>query len=142
MLPRVKTLIVGVLLLAVLATVGAGYLHYRGVLRDLSEARDRAARLEVQVAVQDATIAEQASALSDWQEAGRKLQASLDQMTRVAREAGAETRRLHATFAEHDLSALARARPGDVEALVDRGAERISRLLECASGADREDCDR
>jgi uncharacterized coiled-coil protein SlyX len=137
----VKTAIVGVLSVAVLGIVTAGYLHYRGLTRDLEAAQSKATRLEVQVAVQDATIAEQSEALSDWRESAQKMQRSLQAMTETARTAGEETRRLNALFAEHDLGRIAARKPSALEALVDAGSDRMRRLLECASGADRQDCD-
>lgn len=123
-----------------LALATAGYLHYKGLRADLDAERAKAARLEVQVAVQNDTIDAQSEALTAWQDAGRRMQASLRAMTETARAAGEETRRLHALFSEHDLGALAVAKPGPVEAAVDAGTERMRRLLECASGAGGPDC--
>lgn len=137
---NLKAIFGGVLVLAVLATVGAGYLHYRGLLAERDVLRADRIRLEAAVGAQEATILAQEEALGEWQRSQRLLATRLEEMARVARDATDETRRLNDLFTQHDLGALAVARPGLVERRIDAGSDDAVRLLECASGADRQDC--
>ncbi|KFH18443.1 hypothetical protein ELZ19_07030 [Brucella abortus] len=130
----------GVVALAVVTIIGLGYVHYNGLVDERDRLRTERAQLETAVRLQDQTLDAQAEALEEWQEAHRGLLARFEEMQRVADEAHAETRRLHALFSQHDLADLAARRPGLIERRINAGTTRIGRMLECASGAPGPDC--
>lgn len=137
---KVKLAIAGVLVTVVLGTLALGYRHYTGLLAERAALQADNIRLETAVETQHETIDAQAAAIDEWDQAQRALIARMEELERVQRDATAETRRLNELFSDHDLTDLARERPGLIAPRITDGAARANRLLECATGAGGADC--
>ena len=136
-----RAILLGGAAMAVALTVFLGYRHYEGVLDDLASERANRARLETAVQLQDQTITSQADAISLWQASNNSLVERLAIQQLTSDLAQAETRRLHDILQQHDLDALAAAKPGLIQRRVNTGTDRALRLLECASaGTPAADC--
>jgi len=92
------------------------------------------------VETQGKTIDAQQSAIGEWSASQDELVARFDELQQVAMQANNEVRRLNGIFARHDLTTLARERPGLIERRINSGTDAANRLLECATGSDRTDC--
>ena len=76
---------------------------------------------------------------SEWKTALEGFQDNLDALTQVQREANAESRRLNDIFGQHDLRALAVARPGLIENRINAGTLDAYGMLERITGQDDPD---
>lgn len=137
---KMKIAIAGLLALAVVTTIGLGYRHYTKLLSERDTLRANNAVLETSVETQQQTIDAQTAAITEWDQAMAELTARMEEMEQVQRAATAETRRLNALFSEHDFRRLSFERPGLLEPRINDGSDRAIRLLECATGAEGEDC--
>lgn len=117
-----RLLLWAALVAAVLAVLGAGALYVRSATK---------AKADLAAAEESNRISQ--DALLQWQAAAQRHQADLDALRVVQERAAAETRRLNKLFAKHSLGRLALAKPGLVEARVNRGTARMLELLQCAS---------
>lgn len=136
----VKIGIYGAIISAIVTVSYLGYRHYNNLLETISVLEKNNARLEVSVQLQQDTIDTQQQAIANWESAQTALISAVHELARVNEQATAETRRLTDVFTGHDLNALALRRPGLIERRVDRGTADVLRMLECASGAERQDC--
>jgi hypothetical protein len=136
---KLKTLFVGVGVASIVLIIFLAWRHYEGLIQQVSSLEATKAELTLALSVQQGTVEAQQKALLDWQEAADNWKAEAIRQQLVAQHATAETRRLNAIFAEHDLTRLALAKPGLIERRINAGTARIGRMLSCASGAD--DCD-
>lgn len=137
---KTRLIIAGVLIAGVLGIVTLGYHHYTSLLAEREALRADNIRLETAVETQHETIDAQAAAIEQWDQAQQALLARMEELERVQRAAADETRRLNELFSDHDLTELARERPGLIAPVLTDGAARANRLLECATGAGGEDC--
>lgn len=137
---NVKIWLVGIAVVAVVTSIGLGYKHYSGLLATVDVLTATNAKLETSISVQGVTIDAQESALGVWQNSQANLLARVDEMLIASTEATSEARRLHEIFAQHDLSELAKAKPGLIENRINSGSDRIGSLLECASGSSDPSC--
>ncbi len=135
-----KIFIAGIALIAVLATIYLGYRHYTGLLETVRVLGINNAQLETAVGIQQYTIDDQGEVLVEWRVSQDALVALVAELQRVAEDAERETRRLNDIFSRHDLTRLARARPGLIERRINAGAVASLRMLECASGAETPHC--
>jgi hypothetical protein len=126
----------GAVLVAVGLSVFLGYRHYTGMVEDLADLRERKVELEGAVAQRDQAIQTYAAAVVKWQEANDTLRKRAEAAGKIAQWAQGETRRLNELLAEHDLAALARAKPGLLESRLNSGSARALRLLHCASSTE------
>ena len=127
--------VIGIAGLAIVTSITLGYSHYTGLVSDLEVSKANQARLELAVDVQTETIAAAQKNATDWQDAYAALEAQAEVVRQIAVEAQAEQERLNDIFAEHDLGALAGAKPGLIENRLNSGTARIICLLEQASGS-------
>lgn len=141
-LNQIKVVIAGIMVSAVLAIVGAGYVHYNGVLKDRESLRAQVGQLELAKAVQDGALEAQAEAIKEWQESRKALLERMQELQQVADQASAESRRLNALFSSGRFGRLSREKPSIVEDRVNNGTSRAIRMLECATGASGNDCSR
>lgn len=139
-LSGMKIALLGLGALAVVTTIGLGYRHYTNLVDTVTVLSENNARLGIAVELQDNTITEQGEAIGEWSTAQDTMVERVEELASVATEAANETRRLNDIFSRHDLTDLARRRPGMVEPRINRATATALRLLECASGADRPDC--
>lgn len=134
-IPSFSWVKVGISLLAVLAvvlTIGLGYRHYVDLEKRVTDLAAENSQLKGRVEGAENRVREFAAAQD-------KLISSVAAMGKANEAAMEETRRLGKLFAEHDLGALARRKPGMVEPRINRGSADAQRMLECASG-NRERC--
>lgn len=130
---KAKWIIAGVATLALGLIITLGYKHYTGVLEENKVLAASNAELALSLEVQGETVKSQASAILEWQLAVEEAQQQNEELARVAQQATAESRRLNAIFAEHDLTRLSLAKPGLIERRINSGTARVGRMLECAS---------
>lgn len=135
-----KLIIAGIAALAVVTIIGLGYRHYTGLIDSVATLTANNAQLETAVGQQKQTIAAQQDAIGEWQQSQDELLSRVDELQAVAEEAAKETRRLNDIFARHDLTELARRKPGLIERRINSGTRAAGRMLECASGARGADC--
>lgn len=133
-----KLILGGVLAVAVVSIIGVGYMHYQGLVEDNRRLSENNAKLETAVETQQGTIAAQRDAIGQWAEQAARLQASIEEMQAVQRQASQELRRINDIFADHDLTNLSRAKPGLIEPRINSGTADALRMLErvTAGGAD------
>jgi len=135
-----KAMVFGLAALAIVTTIGLAYRHYTGLLDTVATLQTNNELLTAAVDEQNNTIDAQQDAIEEWQTSQDDLLARVEELQQVAIDAGAEVRRLNGIFARHDLTELARQRPGLIENRINDGTDRIGRMLHCATGAEREDC--
>jgi hypothetical protein len=111
----------------------AGYRHYTGLLDDLGQLREDRAALAAGLQTSEQSVVTLTEALDDWKRQAEQARAHQEELEQTARRATAENRRLNEIFARHDLTQLARARPGLIESRINDGTERVLGLLACAS---------
>lgn len=128
-----KLVVAGVATLALGLIITLGYRHYTGMQARIVELEASNSALQVALEVEQATSAAKDDALLEWQIAAEEARIEAEHQAAVARQATAETRRLNAIFAEHDLTRLALAKPGLIERRINSGTADIFRMLECAS---------
>ncbi len=135
-----KLIIAGIVTTVLLSIVGLGYKHYTGLIEANRMLSENNAKLEISVGLQKETIAAQEGAIDEWAAAQQAMLDTAEQLREVALEAGAETRRLNDIFSKHDLGKLAHHKPGLIERRLNSGTATASRMLECATGAQGQDC--
>ncbi len=124
---------------AILLVVGLAFRHYTGLVDAKAQLSAQVAQITLALDVEQATVAQLEANIEEWAEAQERLRATLIAQTKAAAVAREETERINDIFARHDLGKLARAKPGLIESIINRGTTDILRMLECASGNDR--CD-
>lgn len=137
---KLKLAIAGVIVVATVVIIGAGYNHYKGLLAERDILKANNTTLELAVETQQVTIDAQTAAITEWDAALEGLTLRIEEMQRVQHAATQETRRLNELFSEHDFRRLSFSRPGLIEPRVNAGSDRIIRLLECATEAGGADC--
>lgn len=135
-----KLIVAGLAALAIVTIIGLGYKHYVGLNETITTLSANNAKLDVAVGMQRGTIAAQKSSISDWKKAQEDLLLRIDELQEVSKAATAETRRLNDIFSKHNLTALARRKPGLIERRINIGTGAALRMLECTSGASGDDC--
>jgi len=128
-----KLVVAGVATLALGLIITLAYRHYTGMQARIVELEASNSALQVALEVEQSTSAAKDSALLEWQIAAEEAQLQAEHLAAVAQQATAETRRLNAIFAEHDLTRLALAKPGLIERRINSGTASAFRMLECAS---------
>jgi len=119
---------------AMLAAMLAGaYRHYTGLVSQVSTLTADKATLQLALDTEKATAEGLKKGIQAWNDAYELLRKQEAESARVAMAASAEARRLNELLGSHDLGALARSRPGLVEARLNAGTARAGRLLECAT---------
>jgi len=125
----------GALIFFIMTIVGAGYLHYNGLVRDNAQLRVNQERLLRAVEDQRAVAEAAQEAITEWKLAAERHRATVDAYQAVQDRAAADSRRLQRTFRDHDVEHLAATRPGLVQGAVNRGTRNAARLLECLTRA-------
>lgn len=125
----------GLAALAVVSTVTAATLHYRGLLRTIDDQSREITALEVSLGEQRLATQEALNAADSWQVHLDRFDAELDALAELRQEARDDQRELRETLRPGRLRSAAEGRPELVEGIVNRGTERSRRVLECASGA-------
>lgn len=128
-----KLIAAGVATAVLCVIVYLGYRHYDGLVQDKARLTSQVAQLEVAVQTQKAATQEALLAVAEWKADRAKMLAKLDEVNRNAREARREAAKTQQMFSEHDLGALAKARPGLIANRVNAGTDRALRMLSCAS---------
>jgi len=128
-----KWIIAGVATAALALIITLSYRHYTGLVAENTALASSNAELSLALEVQGKTVTAQEDALREWQMAAEEAELLNIELQRVAQQATAETRRLNAIFAEHDLTRLSLAKPGLIERAINRGTADAFRMLECAS---------
>lgn len=128
-----KWLVAGVAALALGLIIKLAYSHYTGMQQQIIDLEASNAQLQVAIEIEQESGAIKDDAIREWRMAAEESQLENERLARVAQEASAESRRLNAIFAEHDLTRLTLAKPGLIERRVNSGTARALRMLECAS---------
>lgn len=128
----------GVLTIAGIVTLG--YIHYTSLVNERDALKQRELQYKQAIIDQEKLITDQGNALSEWKASVDDFSRQLTQTREIAQGAAVESRRLRGIFGRHDLESLARAKPVLIERRVNSGSNSIGRLLECATGAQRENC--
>lgn len=118
-------------LLVVLAALYLGYNHYQGLLDEVETLNADNATLEAALETQRAATQSLQAAVEEWRESAAEYERRLVELQESETNARAELRRLNDIFSRHDLTRLARARPGLIESRINDGTERVLGLLEC-----------
>lgn len=104
------------------------YWYFSWSQNQLTTLRENNARLEIAVQTNEQTIA---SLRSDIAKVGRVLNETNQQLS----ESRVQNRELQTRLGEHDLGALAEAKPGLVENAINNGTTNAMRCFELMSGA-------
>lgn len=135
-----KLIVAGLAALTIVTIIGLGYRHYVGLTETITTLGANNAKLDVAIGIQQGTIIAQKSSISEWKKAQEDLLLRIDELQEVSKAATAETRRLNGIFSKHNLTALARRKPGLIERRINTGTDAAQRMLECTSGAGGDDC--
>ncbi len=135
-----KLAFAGIAAIAAVTIITLGYNHYTGLIESVNVLTKNNTELTNAVDEQDRTIAAQDEAIDEWKISQDNLIKRMDDIQIVAHDAAQETRRLNDIFSRHDLTDLARKRPGLIENRINAGTADAIRMLACASGARRTDC--
>lgn len=122
------------LLGAVVIAMGGFYWHYTSVKQERNDALALVGAMEVAKATQDATIKSLEGAITEWADQAKKMQATLEELSRVQQEATAQQRRLNDVLGKHDLERLSEAKPVLIERRINSGTADVFRMFECATG--------
>lgn len=132
-----KAIVIGLCALAIVGTITAAALVYRGVLNENARLNARVAEDAVALQAQKAATDYAVRTVGEWADAAKKQQALLDEYSRTQQDAVATMRRLNDVLAKHDLRALAAAKPSLVERRVNDGSAAALRLLRDATDVGR-----
>lgn len=138
MLANIKNYIIAGVVLSTIT--GLGYLHYTSLLEDVERLKMTNQQLVIANESKDVTINKYAESIQEWKKAQDKYIAEVQQLKEVSVRSQNEVRRLHETFAKHDLSKLASKAPERIEKRINAGTANIFRMLECASGSEDPRC--
>lgn len=114
--------------IVIIVLLGGFYWYFSWSQGELTTLRENTARLEIAVQTNEQTIA---SLRSDIARVGRVLNETNQQLS----EARVQNRELQTRLSEHDIGALAEAKPGLVENAVNNGTANALRCFELLSGA-------
>jgi len=120
-------------------TISLAYLHYTTLVNDLALAKENQVKFELALKVQQEALDTSLETIDDWDKAFKELQRVSEQAAQVAQVASDRTSALQKLFAEHDLAALARGKPGLITTRINNGTADAYSLLECIT-AGRTDC--
>lgn len=123
---------------ALAAAIGLLYWQNHTLRGDLNVSIENSAKLEGAVSQQRAATAAAVANADEWRGAMDEMRASIEALEESRRAAEAETRRLEKLFDEHDLTALARARPALIERRINDGTDAAFGVLNGATGGDRQ----
>lgn len=137
---QVKMYVFAALGLAIVTAVALAYMHYNNLVNQVVTLKADSATYKSAISTQKDTIKAATDTIAEWKTSQAELQAKVKEMTQVAQDAQAETRRLNDVFAKHDLEKLSIAKPELVEDAVNAGTSRVGKLLECASAVAGGDC--
>lgn len=118
-------------LAVVLGIIYLGYRHYVGLLDDISILETNNTKLTLAFDLEKETVEEQKEAITEWRLATEEYQQRVQDLTIAANQAREESRRLHEIFGKHDLTRLARAKPGLIESRINAGTKRVFAVIEC-----------
>jgi hypothetical protein len=140
MVANARGILAGLVLPAVLgaSAIAAGavlWQHYSGLVDAKADLTAKAAALEVALAEEKSRGKALEKAISQWDQASTAQAEALKALAAARSHFGAQSREIRNVLSTHDLEALARAKPGLVEARVNTGTVRALRLLEHASAA-------
>lgn len=127
-----KLLWVGLFVVAVLAVRMALAYHER-VVQQNAELKSQLASVELARQVDSARARSQADAIQKWQAAHAQLERRLAEMQEAQATARDEKEKLNAFYRDNDLSQLATADRASLELRINHDADRMRRLLVCAS---------
>ncbi len=131
----IKGLVIGAVLLAVGGTIYAGYKYVEGLQAEVTRLTTNNATLTANNAQLEQAIAEQQLTIASLQR-DIELQATIFQETNEQFErARNQVDSLRERLGRHELSALARAKPGLVENVINNATDAVGRCFEIASGA-------
>lgn len=112
-------------------TIGLGYNHYQGLLADIQVLEGNNAKLELAIEVEKATVDILQEGILEWQTAAEEYQHQVEALKESEAEARSESRRLNDIFGQHNLTRLARAKPGLIESRINSGTQRVFAILTC-----------
>ena len=107
--------------------------YVQGLRSSKAQLEENVVVLEGAVSVERASFNTALEAIEEWKVAQKKLQDKIEEMNAFSVEANEEVRRLDELYSNHDLRALALAKPGLIERRINSGTRRIFRLLEAAT---------
>lgn len=92
----------------------------------LERQQEEIAVLKGNAIVLESKISEQNESIKGYLQRQEETQQRLDELTTLSQDAQREVNRLRATFARHDLDALALAKPKMIEKRVNAGTQRVN----------------
>jgi len=135
-----RFIIGGIATLAVGLMIWAFWNHYEGILEDNARQEKVIGQQELALTEQDATIKAQREGLEKWQASTGLLEQQLESLQKGQIDARREVTRLREEFADLELRQLVEEDPDAASSTVNRISDDGFRLLECASGSEREHC--
>ena len=123
-----------ILLFAVISVIGGGYMYHQTTVAQFEktvaqlEANNRTLK-ENQVQLETAVKTAQES-LRAAEENAKKSEAAMSALTARNNELAKEKANYMKIFKDHNLTRLARAKPGMIETRINKGTERVFRNLE------------
>lgn len=135
---KIQAVVAAVVLAAAATVMGMLWLQNRSLNSENDILRGNNVVLETSLEMERGAVRAAVANADLWQDAMDQLQRDVEKMSAAQQAARQETRRLNEIFNDHDLEALAAARPGLVERRVNSGsADAIGVLHDITSGGGR-----
>lgn len=128
-----KYVLWGLLAVSLAGSIYLGFRHYQGLVEQRDELLEERGRLERDLENAAETVSTLERRVEEWRDSQERLQARFRDLQDTNRRAQQELRRLNDIFSRHDLTELARAKPGLIERRINDGTRRVFDLVECAS---------
>lgn len=116
---------------AVSTAVFLGYNHYVGLLDTITRLEKDVTTLTVSFDLEKETNNQLTELVTEWQIAAEAAELRAQLAAENEADARTETRRLNDIFARHNLTLLARAKPGLIERRINDGTDRVFSVLTC-----------
>lgn len=118
-----KLIVGGIVLVVALSALGAGVLHYKGLLAEIKQLHTDKALLQTAVQLKDAQI----GSLEAQAESARERQEEVQEKFAKARK---QAERVKTLFANHKFDKLAKAKPGLISRRMQKGTSAVFAEIE------------
>lgn len=137
---KIKMILLGLGALAIVTTIGFGYMHYQGIVNENKVLIANNEKLELSVQTQSDTIDAAEQTIRDWEEALRRVEERNRQLEGIANDARIEQQRIQRMFDELDIAGSAVDDPVGLADDLNRRFDYLNCMFEANTGTGNQDC--